>query len=176
MQVKIESAVAQPAPKAPGRASEERAKSKDDASAKADARGARPGGLEVDVSRPLRRARRGIDARRAGEAPAREVSSERLALEPAAIADRIRSNPGRAIAAQGEVDPARAHRLLSQLPAVPPEGRSVLETANENRRASEADAARFEAASRALLARRAGGGVRAEGEAERAAWRRSLAL
>ena len=173
MQVKIESSSARAAQTAPGRVDEKPAKPSDDAS-KSEARGARSGQVEVDVSAQLQRARQAIEARRAGADQPSSVG--RGALEVGAIAQQIRSNPGLAAVAQGEVDPTRAHRLLSQLPALPPAGRAALDTRQENRLASQAEASQLERASQALASRWIEGTARAEGEAARAVWVRSLAL
>jgi len=173
MQVKIESSNARSAQAAPGRPDEKPAKPSDDAS-KPDARGTRSGDVEVDVSDQLQRARQAIEARRAD---LERVSSVRPpAPDVGAIAEQIRSNPGLAAVAQGEVDPSRAHRLLSQLPELPPGGRAALETRDENRWASRAEPAQLESASRTLAERWSDGSARAEGEAARAAWVRSLSL
>lgn len=168
MQVKIESSSVRSAQAAPGRAEE---KPSDDAS-KADARGARAGEVEVNVSAQLQRARQAIEARRAEVDRPSSVRSP--ALDVDAIAERIRSSPRLAAVAQGEVDPSRAHRLLSQLPELPPAGRAALDTRDENRSASRAEPAQLESALRALADRWSGGTARAEGEAARAAWVRSL--
>lgn len=168
MQVKIETSNARSAQAAPGRAEERPAKSNDDAS-RAAARGARSGEVEVGVSAQLQRARQAIEARRA------EVDRP-SALDVDAIAERIRSNPDLAAVAQGEVDPSRAHRLLSQLPNLPPAGSAALDTRDENRSASRSEPAQLERSLRTLAGPWSGGTARAEGEAARAAWLRSVLL
>lgn len=173
MQVKIESSNPRSSQAAPGRAEEKPAKPSDDAP-KAAARGARSGEVEVDVSALLQRSRQAIEARRAENDRASSVRPPALDVE--AIAERIRSNPDLAAVAQGEVDPSRAYRLLSQLPGRSPAGRAALDIGDENRSASRIEPAQLESALRALADRWSGGKARADSEAARAAWVRSLLL
>lgn len=184
MQVKIESSSAQPAPAKPEREGTTVARSS------ARTGGEPPGGtvretpardIDVDVSARLQRARQAIEAWRAADgAPA---AFERLPLEVDALAERIRSDPRRALVAQGDVGATRAHRLLTQLPPPVREGLAeqgarpvstgaAASVGTENRLAAQVDSERFEAARRAVESR----SDAAAGRLARAAWIRSRGL
>lgn len=190
MQVKIEPSSAQSVPATPGRDEEKVAKGGtrpgDDASNRST-RDSRLGGIDVEVSAQLQRARQAIEARRAGAGAPDLAAFERLPLEVDALAERIRSNPRLATVAQGEVDPSRAHRLLSDVPAAALEERARLDTGspqsraeeatgNANRRASRIDSAQLEAVAGAMAGRLDHDSEGTEGRIARAAWVRSLGL